>query len=303
MSVPINTGTFLKAKWPGVLEFFQKAAEGYPLQYPKIFEQRGSSQAFEELVEYTGFGLASVKAEGADGAYDYQVQGDIARFVHVAYENGFIVTHEEIQDNRYPVLAQSRPIALRKSMEQTREYVHANILNRAGNASYTGPDGTTLLSTSHTYKTGYTYSNRPAVDVALSAASIEDMILLLQGVTDARGLPAMLQQKRLIIHRDEQFNASRILDSINESGGADNDINVLRAQRYIPEILVWQYLTSSGMWFIQTTAENGLLTLDREPINLRDENDFESRNAKYKAYMRFAAGYGNAQAVFGTTGA
>lgn len=303
MSTPINTGTFLKAMWPGVLEWFQKAAVDYPTQYAKIFEQRTSRQGWEDLVEYTSFGLAGVKDQGAAGQYDSHLQGDVARFVHLAYENGYQVTHEEIQDNLYPTLAQSRTRELRRSMERTLEYVHANVLNRATNTDYTGPDGVTLLNTAHTYKTGVTYANRPSPDVELSEAAIEDMIILLQGTTDSRGLPAMLQQKRLIIHRNEQFNAARILHSPYQSGGANNDINVLKAQGVIPEILVWQYLTSAGMWFIQTDAPAGLITMMREPISLREDNDFETRNAKYKAYMRFSAGYGNPQALFGSSGA
>lgn len=303
MTAVINTGTFLKAMWPGVLEWFLKGAEDYPLMYQQIFEQRTSSQAWEELVEYTGFGLAGVKDQGAAGQYDSQLQGDVARFVHLAYENGYQVTQEEIDDNRYPVVAQSRAKELHRSMLRTMEYVHANIFNRADNASYTGADGATLIATSHSYKTGATFANRPTVDVALSEAAIEDMIILMQSTTDARGLPAMLQQRRLIIPRDLQFEAERILKSPYRAGGADNDINVLNAQGTIPEVLVWQYLTSTTAWFIQTNAPAGLITMNRKPITLRDESDFETLNAKYKAYMRFSAGYANAQAIFGTTGA
>ena len=299
----INTGTFLKGMWPGVKEWFEKAAVDYPLQYAKIFEQRTSSQAWEDLVEYTAFGLAAVKDQGAAGAYDSHIQGDVARFVHLAYENGYSVTHEEIMDNLYPQLAANRTKELRRSLEKTQEFVHANILNRAATGGYVGADGATLLSTSHSYKTGYTFANRPTVDVQLNEAAIEDMIILLQGTTDSRGLPAMLQQKRLIIHRNEQFNAARILHSTQSAGSANNDINVLKAQGVIPEILVWQYLTNANMWFVQTDATAGLITMQREPVSLREDNDFETRTAKYKAYMRFSAGWANPQAVFGSTGA
>jgi len=303
MAAIINTGTFLKGMWPGVAEWFQKAAVDYPLQYPKIFEQRNSTQAWEDMVEYTSFGLAVVKDQGGPGVYDTHVQGDVARFVHLTYENGYQVTREEIEDNLYPTLAQSRTTELRRSMEKTREYVHAQILNRATTATYLGPDGVCLLNTAHTYKTGYTYANRPSPDVQLSEAAIEDMIILLQSTTDSRGLPAMLQQKRLIIHRNEQFNAARILHSPYQAGNSNNDINVLKAQGTISEILIWQYLTTAGQWFIQTDAPVGLITLDRRATELREDNDFETQNAKYKASMRFSAGWGNAQAVFGTAGA
>ncbi len=303
MASPINTGTFLKGMWPGVLEWFQKAAVDYPLQYARIFEQKTSSQAWEDLVEYTAFGLAEVKDQGGPGVYDAHVQGDVARFIHLTYENGYMVTREEIEDNLYPTLAQSRTTELRRSLEKTTEYVHANILNRAGTAGYVGPDGVTLLNTAHTYKTGYTFANRPSPDVELSEASIEDMIILLQGVTDSRGLPALLQQQRLIIHRNEQFNAARILHGTERPGTANRDISVLNAQGTIPEILVWQYLTSPGMWFIQTNAPAGLITMNRRATELRQDNDFETENAKYKASKRFSAGWGNAQCLFGTTGA
>jgi hypothetical protein len=299
----INTGTFLKGMWPGVQEWFQKAAVDYPLQYKKIFEQRTSTQSWEDLVEYTAFGLAPVKDQGAAGSYDSHGQGDVARFVHLVYENGYQVTEEEIEDNLYPTLAESRTKELRRSLETTIEYVHAQILNRAGSGTYLGPDGVSLINTAHTYKTGYQYANRPAVDVELSEASIEDMIILLQGTLNSRGLPAMLQQRRLIIHRNEQFNAARILHGKERPGTANRDISVLNAEGVIPEILIWQYLTSAGQWFIQTDAPAGLITQNRRPIQLREDNDFETTNAKYKASVRFSAGWANAQALFGTTGA
>ena len=299
----INTGTFLKGMFPGVQEWFQKGADDYPLVAPKIFEQRKSAKAWEELVEYTSFGLAAVKDQGAPGIYDSHVQGDIARFTHLAYENGYQVTHEEIADNLYPALAQSRTKELRRSMERTREYVHANILNRAATAGYNGADGVPLLSIAHAYKTGITYANRPAVDVALSEASLEDMLLLSQAVVDSRGNPAMLNAKRLIIHRNLQFTAARILGSDYRTAGQLNDINAIKAGGYVPEVVTWQYLTTPTQWFIQTDAVAGLITQDREPVSIRDDNDFETRNAKYKAYMRFSAGWANPQAVFGTLGA
>jgi len=298
----INTGTFLKGMWPGVQEWFQKGAEDFPVQFQSIFEQRTSSQSWEDLVEYSGMGLAAVKAQGQAGVYDTMVQGDVVRFTHLVYENGYMVTKEEIEDNLYPVLAQSRAKELRRSMLRTQEYVHANVLNRAFNTDYTGADAATLAATSHSYKTGYTFANRPTVDVALSEAAIEDMIILLQATTDARGLPALLQQRRLIIPRDLQFEAERILKSPYRVGGADNDINAIKAMGVIPEVLVWQYLTSATAWYIQTNAPAGLITMNRRPITLRDENEFDTENAKYKASMRFSAGWGNPQAIFATDG-
>lgn len=296
----MTTASNPKLLWPGVYDVFQKAAVDFPLIGNRIFESRTSRQAFEDIVELTSMGLAVVKDQGqGSNHYEDIVQGDIARFVPLVYENGFQVTEEEIEDCLYAQVGTTRAKELRRSMEKTREYVLSQVLNRAADGNYVGPDGVSLLNVAHPYTTGLTFSNMFAVATPLSEASIEDAVIGLQEITTDQGLPAQINPRRLIVHRNEQFNVQRYLHTDYKTESDFNDINVLKAQGTIPEIVVWQYLTIPAAWFIQTDAPEGFLTFERRGITLRQDSDFETGNAKHKASMRFSAGYANAQCVYG----
>ena len=62
-------------------------------------------------------------------------------------------------------------------------------------------------------------------------------------------------------------------------------------------------LTDPDAWFIITDADEGLLSLWRREVDIEQDNDFDTENAKAKATMRFSAGWGDWRAAFGTEGA
>src|SRR5262245_20198187 len=97
----ISTSNHPKLLWPGIYELFGNSYGELPKEYTDLFDVKSSSQAYEEMVETTGFGLVPVKDEGASSVYDTHAQGAISRFVHTAYSLGYVVTKEELADNLY----------------------------------------------------------------------------------------------------------------------------------------------------------------------------------------------------------
>ena len=57
----------------------------HPEEYRDLFDIESSSQAWEEDVEMSGFGLMPVKREGMSTTYTGQTQGPISRYIHIAY--------------------------------------------------------------------------------------------------------------------------------------------------------------------------------------------------------------------------
>lgn len=51
-----------------------------------------SKKAYEQDVQVTGFGLATVKGQGAPIQYDGEEQGFVNTYTHIAYALGYIVT-------------------------------------------------------------------------------------------------------------------------------------------------------------------------------------------------------------------
>jgi hypothetical protein len=114
MSV-ITTGNHPKALWPGVAAWFGRQYDEYEAQYTKLFDTETSEKNYEEDVQVTGFGLASIKTEGASITYDTETQGFTKRYTHVVYGSGYIVTREEMEDSQYETLFPSVALRLSRS--------------------------------------------------------------------------------------------------------------------------------------------------------------------------------------------
>lgn len=298
----ITTGSHPKALWPGIYAWFGAKYDAHPQQYTKLFDTKTSTKNYEELVEQTGFGLAPVKAEGSSTSYDSHAQGVTSRGTNVAYSLGYIVTREEKADNQYKEVSMQRSESLAFSMAQTRENVGANVYNRAFNSSFTGGDGKELCATDHGSLAG-DQSNELATAADLSEASLEDLTIQIMDAKNSKGLKISLQPKCLIVPTALIYDAQRILESTLQSGNANNDINALRSMSVIPEVVVNNYLTNSDDWFIRTNAPSGMCWFDREAVEFSKDEDFDTDNAKAKAYMRFIPFWGDWRGVYGTPGA
>lgn len=297
----ITTASIPKALWPGVNSWFGMAYEKHKAEYPELFEKETSDKKYEEQVQVVGMGLAPAKPEGSPTSYDSLVQGYIARYTHVAYSLGFIVSHEEMEDNLYMELGRQRSTALAFSMNQTKETIAANVYNNAFSGSFTGPDGVALLSASHPTTSAGNLSNLLATSSTLNEAAIESLVIQIGKLVDDRGLKIAVRPESLVIPVDLEPDANRILTSVLQSGTANNDINYLRQSGMFPKgIVVNHYLTNTAEWFIRTDIQDGLIYFERENLKFTQDNDFDTENAKFKAYERYSFGWTDWRGLFGS---
>lgn len=300
----INTGSFARALWPGVNEWYGKAYSEHAVEYTDLFNKYTSRRAWEEDVGVSGFGLASVKTEGAPITYDTEQQGFYTRYTHVVYALGFVITREMVEDDLYDIVGNQRASSLAFSMRQTKEIIGANVYNRAFTAGYTGGDGVVLGSTAHPNVAGGTYSNILSTAAALSEASLEDMSIQIMNALNDRGLRIALMPQTLHIPPALVFEADRILNTPLRVGTADNDINSLKKMGKFPGgVKVNHYFTSNTAYFIRTNCPNGMKYFERRKDDFSMDNDFETDNAKYKATSRYSFGWTDPRAVYSTAGA
>jgi hypothetical protein len=305
MAGVIATGNIPKALWPGIFDFFGTGYNESGQEWKHLVEVFGSDQNYEELVGITGFGLAPVKPEGTPIIYDSQVQGFVTRAVHVSYGMGFQVTHEEKKDNLYKKVAEERSEALGFSFRQTKENVVANMYSRGFNAAYTMADGQPIFSTAHPLVAGGTFSNALAVPADLSEAALEDMVIQLMGFVDDRGLLINVMPRKLIVPRQEKFNAERILKSTFQSGTANNDPNAVRLLGTFPEgFAINRYLTSAHAFFIRTDipSKQQPILFQREDINFAEDNDFGTKNQLYVGFERYSVVVADPRSLIGSNG-
>jgi hypothetical protein len=298
----ITTGAHPKALWPGVYSWFGAKYSEHEREYPELFDIKSSRKNFEELVENKGFGLAPVKPEGSSTMYEGQLQGYTSRFLHVAYSLGYIVTREELADNLYNEVSMQRAESLAFSIRQTEENVGANVYNRAFSATYTGGDGKELLATNHPSDAG-DQSNELATAADFSEAALEDLTIQIMNAKNPKGLKISLRPKVLIGPTNLVYDFERVLKSTLRVDSANNDINALRSAGVIPRAVVNHYLTDTDAWFVRTDASNGLCWFDRENVEFKKDEDFDTDNAKAKAYRRASAGWSDWRGLYGSPGA
>jgi len=293
------------ALWPGIKMWFGKSYKELPKPYLAYFQAETSDKAFEEVAESTGFGLAALKGEGASIQYDTDGEGYKTRFTNNTYGLGYIVTREAIEDNQYRQISERRSSELSRSMNTTKCIVHANTLNRGFSGSYLGGDGVALFSTSHPTISGVQSNLLTAAD--LSESALEDAVTRIMLMKNARGLNIGAKAKTLVIHPSEWANATRILQSELQSGSSSdttntNNINALRVKGMVDQVVMDPYLTDDDAWFLTTDIPWGLVTFQRRAMEFRQDNDFDTENAKAKATERYVNGWADWRGVYGSAG-
>jgi hypothetical protein len=290
-----------KFLWPGLKALFNTTYNDYPKEYAEIFDEVSSDKAYEEYQGMVGLGLARKKAEQSGVYYDSFTQGFNRRVANVAYALGYIVPWEAVKDNQYMKLTKARTKALARSERQTKEIVAANILNRAFNSSYTYATGKELCATDHITKTGLTYKNELTTAADLSEAAIEQALIDISDFVDERGLRIAAKAKKLIIPKELQFEAKRILNSSLQNDSANNAINALKDVSM--QVCMNHYLEDPDAWFIKTDISEGLIYQNREEPIFENDTDFNSKNLLFTVYSRYNFDAADVRGIFGSPGA
>ncbi len=300
----ISRSQLVKELEPGLNALFGLEYNRYENEHAEIFTSEASDRAFEEEVMLSGFGSAPVKAEGSAVTFDQATESFTARYTHETIAMAFAITEEAIEDNLYDRLAARYTRALARSMANTKQVKAANVLNNAFNSSFTGGDGKELCATDHPLTNGGTFRNELSTASDLSETSIEQSLIDIAAFVDERGLKIALQGVKLIIPKELQFTAERILKSPQSVGTSDNDINAMASMGMIPQgYRVNHYLTDTDAFFIMTDAPNGLKQFVRAPIKTAMEGDFDTGNVRFKARERYSFGFSDPRGIFGSPGA
>ena len=299
----ISRAQLVKELEPGLNALFGLEYKNYENEHAQIYDTETSDRAFEEEVMLSGFGEAPVKSEGSGVAYDNAQEAFTARYTHETIALAFSLTEEAIEDNLYDRLASRYTRALARSMATTKQIKAASVLNGAFSTSI-GGDGVVLCSTAHPTIGGPNLSNTLQVAADLSETSLEQALIDIAAFTDERGLKIAVQGAKLIIPKELQFTADRIMKSTLRVGTADNDINAIRNMGMIPQgYTVNHYLTDPEAFFIKTDAPNGMKMFQRVGIKTGFEGDFDTGNVRYKARERYSFGFSDARGIFGSPGA
>ena len=300
----ISRSQLVKELEPGCNALFGLEYNRYENEHAEIFASEASDRAFEEEVMLSGFGSAPVKTEGSGVTFDQATESFTARYTHETIAMAFAITEEAIEDNLYDRLAGRYTRALARSMANTKQVKAANVLNNAFDSNFAGGDGKALCDEEHPLASGGVLRNELSTASDLSETSLEQAMIDIAAFVDERGLKIAMQGIKLIIPKELQFTAERILRSPQRVGTADNDINAMASMGMIPQgYRVNHYLTDTDAFFIMTDAPNGLKQFVRSPIKTAIEGDFDTGNVRFKARERYSFGFSDPRGIFGSPGA
>jgi phage major head subunit gpT-like protein len=277
--------------------------EMIPSQYDKIFTKHDSKMALERTAEMRFLGLAQLKTEGGQTAFD---NGAGERFVynqeHTEIALGYAITRKAIDDNLYKTQFAPSNLGLIESFQQTKEIYGANVLNTATtyNASI-GGDGKALCASDHPIDGG-TVSNIPSTPVDLNESTLLNaMIAIRTNFKDQAGLKVFARGRKLIVPPQLEPVAIRLTKTELRPGTADNDVNaIMMTAGGLPEsYMVNDFLTSARAWFLLTNID-GLSYMERVKFETDMQVDFVTDNLLVKGYERYSFAYYNFRAIFGS---
>ena len=295
----ISRSQLVKELEPGLNALFGLEYSRYENQHAEIFSTETSDRAFEEEVMLSGFASAPTKQEGAGVVFDQAGETFTARYNHETIALAFAITEEAIEDNLYDRLAGRYTRALARSMANTKQVKAANVLNNAQVTTVTGGDGVSLINASHPLATGGTFSNVLATAADLNETSLEQSLIDIAGFVDERGLKIAASGRKMIIPKELQFTAERIMKSPMRVGTADNDINAINNMGMVPEgYRINNFLTDTDSYFLMTDVPNGMKMFVRSPIKTAMEGDFDTGNMRFKARERYSFWIGQTQDVY-----
>ena len=275
--------------------------EQIPSQYDKIFTKHDSKMALERTAEMRFLGLAQLKTEGGQTAFDNNAgERYVYNQEHTEIALGYAITRKAIDDNLYKTQFMPSNLGLIESFQQTKEIYGANVLNTATtyNASI-GGDGKALVASDHPIDGG-TISNYSTVELNESTL-LNAMIAIRTNFKDQAGLKVFARGRRLIVPPALEPVAIRLTKTELRPGTADNDVNaIMMTAGGLPEgYMVNDYLTDTNNWFLLTNID-GLSYMERVKFESDMQVDFVTDNLLVKGYERYSFGYYNWRSIYGS---
>ena len=305
MAAPMRSTDFRSIVEPILNQAFDGVYDQQQDEFKEyMIEEDGIPRSYHEEPVLFGFGAAPQLPDGQPVTYQQGGVLFVQRYIYQVFGLAYALTKILVEDGDHIRIGTIFAKHLAQSLMETKETVCANILNRAFNSSYVGGDNVSLVSTAHPITGGQTFTNQLNVAAALSQTSLEQMLIQVRLAVDNANKKIRLEPRKIICAPGNLFQAEVLLKSVLRTGTTNNDINPVKSMGLLEaEPCVVSRLTSPTAWWVETDAPQGLKLLMRRRLEKSMEGDFETDSIRYKATERYAAGWTDPRAVFGTSGA
>jgi phage major head subunit gpT-like protein len=315
---------------PGLRKVFFNTYKEIGEQFSKVFKVETSNKAIETDLRLGGFGLFEKKDSAGSVTFQDPTGSQALQYIHEEFASGFTVERKLIDDEQYNQINKMSS-NLGRAARATIETQAATVLNNAFTVN--GWDGVPLISGTHKRLDGKFQSNLLGRNVnvdtgattdgttgtpqfgavyngALSDRNLKGALVQARAQVDDRGIKIQVQPKKLVVPAALEFIAKTILQSsgisILGTGWANsttvdnaNSDNVIKSRL---EVVVMDYLTSDTAWFVIDPDVAELNFFWRKKLEFKNEDEFNTMQARYRGYMRFSVGYSDYRGIVGSLG-
>lgn len=296
---------YLSSMLPAIDEVVMTKYSRFPDQYSSVFRMESSSRSIEQTTEVTGFGQFTLAPEGDTTRYDEALPAFNKTYQHAQYTLGFRVTKVAMDDDKFGVV-RKLSTELGRSAKETVEVLAANVFNTGfsyDTGSVTGPDGQNLFSTAHPLIGGGTQTNKLSYATDPDVTSIQLALKDMRKTVDHRGKKLRIPPKQAIVPPELEFLMAELLGGDTRPDTANRTINAFRRRSGMPSFdswMVWDYLTDSDSWFIESEkSDTELRFYWRENFNTVHDIDFDSRSVKTAGWYRCSVGFNGFYGIYG----
>lgn len=262
------------------------------LDYPKWMKKRPMSDNFEDDQEYAGGGLMAETPEGTEIPAISLTEGYTKRYTARKFTARYIVTEEAMDDSKYPKVIQAVK-RLKRAGFKTQDIDATNVLVRATNSSFPGPDGVALASSSHPLAAGGSFSNTLATPMAPSTTSWNNAIAQLDQMVDHDGIIEGYKAVA-VLHPVQQRGIWTVLlnSTMDPEFGNFSAVNVIKKyDNDVKRVQLKYWTNTTTNWAIQTDADNGFQFRTRKPFSSKTWIEYNQELMNYSLSGRWDVGF------------
>lgn len=262
----------------------------------KLYNVRKSKHYSESVAGLTGIG----GFQPTDGRVPYtDLEEDYSKtFTHQVWQLGVEIKRELIDDSRIldmealaSMLTDSWSFTLEEMLHAPFNNCTATSFTYEGKSfTNTGADGLALASNAHTSKTGKgsnqdNYTTNPLTIANLKIA--EDMM---KGFQTDIGKKGNWKGDTLFVPYELRNEAFEIAYSTGKINSGDNNINPYKEKF---NVIVSDWLTDTDSWFLldSRALRNNLYFIERVPLEISSQKEFNSGAWQIKGYGRYSLGF------------
>lgn len=288
MSV-VSEAAFTNIIQPGLKKVFVNAFNVIPSGGSLIgpmYNQLTSEKADEKFLETEDIGNMPVFT--GDLSYTEFREGNTKTITHQEYALGLKLQRRLVDDDLYNVI--NRIVSQMGTVARYRMEVDAaSPFVNAFNSTFTVFDGLSLCNSAHSFlSTSTTQSNSGSSP--FSYAALDATLIAMRkwkGSQDRLMLDTMPDRLLGPVDLDTQFR--EVIESKLKPGTTNNNINVFNSSFTIQTT---PFLSDTDNWFLIDSRKmkslDGLIWIQRKPLEFKNTGDFDTYVKKYACYMRYS---------------